>query len=77
MVHDPQMAHRKFYQPLFHPEIKNNRYRGVTPSFIISENPVEIKRAPLMGEQNETIAKEKLGLSDADIRQLILDEVLN
>jgi benzylsuccinate CoA-transferase BbsF subunit len=77
MVHDPQMAHRRFYQKLHHPEIKDHQYRGVTPSFILSKNPAEVKRAPLMGEHNESILKEILGLSDEDIEQLILEEVLN
>ena len=77
MAHDPQMRHRKFYRELTHPEIKNSRYRGVTPSFIMSACTVEIRRAPLMGEHNEAILKEKLGLSDQEIDRLIQDEIIH
>ena len=77
MLDDEQMQHRGFYRELAHPEIKNGRYRGVSPSFIMSINAAEVTRAPLMGEHNEMILKEKLGLSDDDIQALILEEVIN
>jgi len=77
MEHDPQLKHRNFYQRLQHPEIGEGEYRGVTPSFILSKCPWKINRAPLMGEHNEVVLKEILGMSDEEIQELIDTEVLN
>jgi benzylsuccinate CoA-transferase BbsF subunit len=76
MEKDPQLRLRKFYQFLEHPEIGEGGYHGITPSFIMSKCPVEMKRSPLMGEHSEIILKEMLGMSDDDIETLIADEVL-
>ena len=67
---------KKFYQYLDHPEIGEGGYHGLTPSFIMSKCPAEMKRSPLIGEHNEVILKEVLGMSDDDIESLITDEVL-
>ena len=76
MEKDPQLRLRKFYQFLEHPEIGEGGYCGLTPSFIMSKCPVEMKRSPLMGEHNEVILKEMLGMTDDEIETLIVDEVL-
>jgi benzylsuccinate CoA-transferase BbsF subunit len=77
MEYDPQLQHRGFYRTLEHPEIGDGVYRGATPSFIFSKNPCELTRAPLMGENNDYILKDILGLSDEEIQALIDEEVLN
>ncbi len=69
MEHDPQLKHRHLFWELEHPEIGN--YHGVAPSFILSKCPCEIKRAPLMGEHNEYVLKEILGMSDDEVNELI------
>jgi benzylsuccinate CoA-transferase BbsF subunit len=74
MEKDPQLKHRHFFHELQHPEI--GRYRGTSPSFILSKNPCEITRAPLMGEHNEYALKELLGMSDKEISDLIKEGIL-
>ena len=74
MEYDPQLKHRGFFWELDHPEI--GRYRGVTPSFIMSKSPCEIRRAPLMGEHNEYVLKEILGMSDEEVDELIREGVV-
>jgi len=76
MGHDPQLKIRGFYQFLSHPEIGEGGYHGLTPSFIMSKCPVELNRAPLMGEHNEVVLKELLGMSDSTIEDLIAEDVL-
>lgn len=76
MEHDPQLKHRRYFQRLEHPEIGEGSYRGITPSFIMSRCPTEIRRAPLMGEHNEYVLKTVLGMSDEEIDELIEEEVL-
>lgn len=77
MQYDPQLKHRNYYRKLEHPEIGEGMYRAVTPSFILSKSPCEITRAPLMGQHNEFVLKEILGMSDEEIEELIEMEVLN
>ncbi len=71
---DPQVKHRHLYWEMNHPEMKI--CHGLAPSFIMSNCDVELRRAPLMGEDNEWALKELLGMSDEDIRQLILEGIV-
>jgi crotonobetainyl-CoA:carnitine CoA-transferase CaiB-like acyl-CoA transferase len=74
MEHDPQLKHRQLFRELDHPEI--GRYHGVTPAFILSKCPSEIERAPLMGEHNEHVLKEVLGITDEEIKELINEGIV-
>jgi len=74
MEYDPQLRHRRLFRELEHPEI--GRYRGVTPSFVLSKCPCEIRRAPLMGEHNEYTLKKVLGMSDEEVDGLITEGVI-
>jgi len=76
MEHDPQLKLRGFYKHLEHPEIGEGGFHALTPSFIMSKSPVEIKRSPLIGEHNEFILKKILGMRDDEIEELIMEEVL-
>jgi benzylsuccinate CoA-transferase BbsF subunit len=71
---DPQLRHRHIFWKMNVPEA--GTLHGVAPSFEMSNCPVELTRAPLMGEQNEWALREILGMSDEEIRQLILDGVV-
>ena len=71
---DPQLRHRHMFWKVYMPEA--GECHGVAPSFEMSTYPVEIKRAPLMGEHNEWALKELLGMSDDEIRQLILEGIV-
>jgi benzylsuccinate CoA-transferase BbsF subunit len=71
---DLQLRHRHVFWKMNYPEIGD--CHGVAPSFTMSNSPVELKRAPLMGEHNEWALKELLGMSDKEIRDLILEGVV-
>jgi benzylsuccinate CoA-transferase BbsF subunit len=71
---DLQFMHRHIFWEVDMPEV--GKCHGVAPSFIMSNCPVEIKRAPIMGEHNEWAFKELLGMSDEEIRGLILEGVV-
>ncbi len=74
LEHDPQLKHRRFFQELDHPEIGKHYARG--PAFVLSKCPCELQRAPLLGEHCEYVLKEILGMSDDEIAELVIEEVL-
>ena len=62
---DPQLAHRGHYWMLDHPTMGHRAYDG--PSFRLSETPAELtKAAPLLGEDNEYVYKDVVGMSDEE-----------
>ncbi|MFC1957765.1 CoA transferase, partial [Chloroflexota bacterium] len=68
---DPQLAHEHYFQRVDHPE--GGTYL-VHPSPIVpSKSYHEVRRSPLLGEHNEYVLKELLGLSDDEIADLVID----
>ena len=62
---DPQLDHRGHYWMLDHPSMGHRAYDG--PSFRLSDTPGELtKAAPLLGEDNEYVYKEIVGMSDEE-----------
>ena len=62
---DPQLEHRGHYWMLDHPTMGHRAYDG--PSFRLSETPGELtKAAPLLGEDNEYVYKDIVGMSDEE-----------
>ncbi len=60
---------------LEHPEAGRTAYDG--PGFRISKTPAEYRTAACMlGEHNEQVCKEILGLSDEEIADLMVEQVL-
>ena len=60
---DPQLAHRGHFWMLDHPTMGHRAYDG--PSFRLSETPAVLtKSAPLLGEDNEYVYKDIVGMSD-------------
>ena len=75
LYEDPQLKHRGFFVELDHTEIGPHRYDGFT--FGLSKTPGELRMpAPCLGEHNETIYKEILGLSDDEIGDLLVEGVI-
>jgi len=74
MDSNPQMQFREFYQEREHPEI--GTYRPPRQPCVLSKSPCQIKRAPLMGEHTEYALKEIIGLSDEEIEELVIEDVL-
>lgn len=75
MDNNPQMAFREFYQEREHPEL--GTYRPPRQPCILSKSPCQIRRAPLMGEHNESALKEIIGLTDDDIEELVVEDILH
>ncbi|HML97743.1 MAG TPA: CoA transferase [Tepidiformaceae bacterium] len=72
---DPQLAHRGHYWKLQHPVMGLRTYDG--PSFRLSKTPGELtKAAPCLGEDNEYVYKEIVGLSDEEFIELLADGAL-
>ena len=75
MHSDPQLAHRGHYWKLEHPYMGLRTYDG--PAFRLSKTPGELtKAAPMLGEDNEYVYKEILGLSDDEFVELMADGVM-
>ena len=74
LFEDPQLTHRKHFWFLDHPEIGNHSYDG--PSFRLSKTPGEISMpAPLMGQHNEYVFKDLLGMSEERFVENLINEV--
>jgi len=67
MFADPQMLARGHYRTLMHPEAGKTRYDG--PPFTLSECPLEVRPAPLLGEHNDYVFRDLLGLTDEEISE--------
>lgn len=61
--YDPQLKARNFYPVGEHPELGPHRFQGMPVQ--LSRTPWELRRgAPLLGEHNEYVCKEILGMTD-------------
>ena len=76
LEHDPQLKHRHFFSKLVHLEIGEYRCPG-RAAFILSKAPSEVKRAPLLGEDDEYVLKNILGISDEEFAKLIKEGHMN
>jgi len=74
LEHDPQLKHSHFFRMVEHPEI--GKYMAAGHPFTLSKSPYEVRRVPLLGEHNEYVCKEILGLSDDEIAQLVEDGIV-
>jgi benzylsuccinate CoA-transferase BbsF subunit len=70
MHRDPQLRHRRHYWRLLHPVMGERTYDG--PAFRLSATPTRLsKAAPLLGEDNEYVFKQLIGLSDEEYIELL------
>ncbi len=68
LLGDPQLAHRSFFRPLDHPEMGNVPYSG--HQFRISGYDSGPRSpAPLLGQHNDHVLRDLLGMSDEDIAE--------
>jgi benzylsuccinate CoA-transferase BbsF subunit len=71
LVADPQLNHRRTHVILEHPEIGPHIYQA--PPYRFSKTPHELTMpAPCLGQHNEYILKEILGMSDEEIADLVV-----
>lgn len=73
VMHDPQMRARGHYQKLHHVEAGERLYDG--PPFMLSADPIEVKPAPLLGEHNDYVYSELLGMTEDEINQCYVEGV--
>jgi crotonobetainyl-CoA:carnitine CoA-transferase CaiB-like acyl-CoA transferase len=71
---DPQMAARGVFQELPHAELE--RFHYIAPPYILSETPSEQRPSPLLGEHNDLVYREILGLSGEEIERLTAEGVI-
>lgn len=74
MDHDPQLRHSHFYWEVENPEV--GKYKTTRPPFLASKSTYEVRYAPLLGEHNEYICKEILGMSDEEIAEAVIEGAL-
>ena len=75
LVGDPQLEHRHHFRSVVHPEVGQHLVEA--PAFVLSETPAEMKLpAPCMGEHNEYVCTEILGMSDEEFVELVTSGVL-
>ena len=68
LLYDPHFKDRGFWNEMEHPEAGKLTYPGAP--FKMSETPWQMGRAPLLGEHNEEIYRERLGYSRGDLVRL-------
>lgn len=70
IVNDPQLNHRGTHVIIEHPEIGPHIHQ--LPPYRLSKTPPEIRMpAPCIGQHNEYILKDVLGMSDEEISDLV------
>ncbi|MFC2038880.1 CaiB/BaiF CoA transferase family protein [Chloroflexota bacterium] len=74
LEHDPQTKHRNFFPEMDHPTL--GKHHAAASPYIMSKTPAELTRAPLLGEHNEYVFKEILGMTDDEIIELAVAGVL-
>jgi crotonobetainyl-CoA:carnitine CoA-transferase CaiB-like acyl-CoA transferase len=75
LVEDPHLNARGFFEEWDHPEIGSQKYDGML--WKLSKTPGRIeKRAPLLGEHNNYVFGELLGLPQEEIDRLVQDKIL-
>ncbi|MDP2919406.1 MAG: CoA transferase [Dehalococcoidia bacterium] len=74
VTEDPQLTSRGFWHTVDHPDV--GKYIAWRMPFILSKSQCEVRRAPLLGEHNEYVCKEILGMSDEEVSELVVEGVL-
>jgi benzylsuccinate CoA-transferase BbsF subunit len=72
IMSDSQMVHRGYYVRMDHCEMGNVAY-DFQASFILSKTPRKLDRpSPCLGEHNEWVFKDLLGMTDDEISEYLL-----
>ncbi len=70
LLRDPQLAHRRFFRYMDHPEMGNIPYTGHQFRIRGYESGPRFP-APLLGEHNELVLREILGMTDEEITEVL------
>ena len=65
---DPQLAHRGFWHTLEHPDI--GPYRALAHAFRLSDAPLEMRPAHMIGQHTAEVLRDILGLDDEEVADL-------
>ncbi|MFC1820900.1 CaiB/BaiF CoA transferase family protein [Thermodesulfobacteriota bacterium] len=68
LEHDKQLKERGFLLPLEHPEI--GVFGHPTPPYKLLKSKSQVRRSPCLGEHNEYVCKQFLGMSDDEFKEL-------
>lgn len=71
LLQDPQLAHRNLYHYLDHPEMGNIPYTGHQFRILGYESGPR-SPAPLLGQHNEFVLKELLGMTDEEMVEAVI-----
>ncbi|MFC2003822.1 CaiB/BaiF CoA transferase family protein [Chloroflexota bacterium] len=74
LYNDPQLRYRQHYQELEHPVIGKHYYES--PCFKLSRTQAELRMpGPCLGQHNEYVCTQILGMSDQEFTELLADGV--
>ncbi|MGD9143246.1 MAG: CoA transferase [Dehalococcoidia bacterium] len=74
LFEDVQLKHYNYYREVDHPYMGKIEYAH-PPAFKMSDFDSEVGRSSILGEHNEYVCKEILGISDTEYKQLVEAEV--
>jgi len=74
MENDPHLKARHYFWRLDHPEFGS--YRTARTPSLLCKTPPEMRRAPLLGEHNQYVLRDILGLPDNEIADLITEGII-
>jgi crotonobetainyl-CoA:carnitine CoA-transferase CaiB-like acyl-CoA transferase len=69
LVDDPHLKERGLFLEIDHPEVGRRRMVGL-PARLSSNPPLNYEHAPLLGEHNQYVLGELLGLSPGELSRL-------
>jgi crotonobetainyl-CoA:carnitine CoA-transferase CaiB-like acyl-CoA transferase len=76
VVEDPHLSERGFYEVITHPEAGTYPYAGM--SWKLSKTPGRIRMpAPCLGEHNDYVYSEILGMSEEEVAELAEEEIIS
>src|SRR5262249_28595578 len=76
LIGNPQLDARGFFEQVPHPVTGLNLHGGYPVRFSAGPERLHRRHAPTLGQDNEAILRDLLGLSDDEIRQLRRDGII-
>jgi crotonobetainyl-CoA:carnitine CoA-transferase CaiB-like acyl-CoA transferase len=73
---DPQLRARNFFEPLVHPVVGRHEYPTWPMRFSAGPNRFWHSPAPTLGQHNEAVLRDELGLSDEELARLTAEHVI-
>jgi crotonobetainyl-CoA:carnitine CoA-transferase CaiB-like acyl-CoA transferase len=73
---DPHLTERQFLRTLTHPRVRRSLPTENGPALFQHIPDPELRPAPMLGEHTRQLCRDRLGLTDTEIDQLIADDVL-